>query len=198
MQKLSTKENLKELLERNHLKIRGIITVIIVRKLGTPRDTCFKLHGTPDWYKELTEQRRKQPTIRGFMVDSTEMKIAGGQPEITDHSLLQGLMKLLLGSIQQEEQINFAQTDDFVGEQYAFVSHEQSAIDFWIVDTGATNHMCANPQLLHDILPLSYPIFIHPPNGSKQQVTHSGNLCLHENLTLTNVFLVPTFKHNLL
>ncbi|KAL0431495.1 UNVERIFIED_CONTAM: Retrovirus-related Pol polyprotein from transposon RE2 [Sesamum radiatum] len=142
-------------------------------KTGHTRDTCFKIHGTPDWYKELTEQRRKQPTVRGFMADSTEKKIVGSQSEFSDQNLLQGLMKLLKGSIQQEEQVNFAQSDDFAGKQYAFVSHEQYVIDFWIVDTGATNHMCANPQLLHDITPLSHPIFIHLPDGSKQQVQGS-------------------------
>ncbi|KAL0392792.1 UNVERIFIED_CONTAM: Retrovirus-related Pol polyprotein from transposon RE1 [Sesamum radiatum] len=88
-------------------------------KTGHTKDTCFKLHGTPDWYKELTEQRRKQPTVRGFMVNSTERKIAGGQLEITDHSLLQGLMKLLKGSIQQEEQVNFAQIHNFADSSSA-------------------------------------------------------------------------------
>ncbi|KAL0329132.1 UNVERIFIED_CONTAM: Retrovirus-related Pol polyprotein from transposon RE2 [Sesamum radiatum] len=35
-------------------------------------------------------------------------------------------MKLIKGSLQQEEQVNFAQTDDFAGEHFAFASYEKS------------------------------------------------------------------------
>ncbi|KAL0324698.1 UNVERIFIED_CONTAM: Retrovirus-related Pol polyprotein from transposon RE2 [Sesamum calycinum] len=58
-------------------------------RTGHTRETCFKLHGTPDWYKELNEQRKKQPTT-------------------------------------SKEQVNFAQTDDFAGEHFAFASYEKS------------------------------------------------------------------------
>ncbi|KAK4389889.1 Retrovirus-related Pol polyprotein from transposon RE2 [Sesamum angolense] len=69
-------------------------------RTGHTRETCFKLHGTPDWYKELNEQRKKQPT-RGIN-ETYQRKLAA------------------------EEQVNFAQTDDFAGEHFAFASYEKS------------------------------------------------------------------------
>ncbi|KAL0388059.1 UNVERIFIED_CONTAM: hypothetical protein Sradi_2687700 [Sesamum radiatum] len=54
---------------------------------GHTRETCFKLHGTPDWYKELAEQRRKQPGgVRGLIADNIERWGAGGQPESKDNT----------------------------------------------------------------------------------------------------------------
>ncbi|EEF48415.1 conserved hypothetical protein [Ricinus communis] len=32
------------------------------RTKGHERDTCFKIHGVPDWYKELREQQKKEAT----------------------------------------------------------------------------------------------------------------------------------------
>ncbi|KAL2237730.1 UNVERIFIED_CONTAM: hypothetical protein Sindi_0964700 [Sesamum indicum] len=31
------------------------------------RESCFKLHGTPDWYRDLTEQRKKNALREGLM-----------------------------------------------------------------------------------------------------------------------------------
>ncbi|KAL2252518.1 UNVERIFIED_CONTAM: hypothetical protein Sindi_0046500, partial [Sesamum indicum] len=30
-----------------------------MQKLGHTKDSCLKLHGVPDWYKDITEQRKK-------------------------------------------------------------------------------------------------------------------------------------------
>ncbi|KAK4387417.1 Retrovirus-related Pol polyprotein from transposon RE1 [Sesamum angolense] len=181
-------ESLKESQERNHLKTEEVNIVITVRGLDT-RETCFKLHGTPDWYKELNEQRKKQPTTRGLMVETTERRHAVGQPETKDQTLLQELMKLIKGSLHQEEQVNFAQTDDFAGEHFAFASYEKSVLDFWIVDTGATNHMCANPKLLHNISTLSHPTYVHLPDGSSQKVQES-NITLAIGKLMENLYII--------
>lgn len=29
-------------------------------KIGQMRETCFKIHGVPKWYKELVDQRKKE------------------------------------------------------------------------------------------------------------------------------------------
>ncbi|KAK4393104.1 Retrovirus-related Pol polyprotein from transposon RE1 [Sesamum angolense] len=156
-------------------------------RTGHTRETCFKLHGTPDWYKELNEQRKKQPTT--LMVETTERRHAVGQPETKDQTLLQELMKLIKGSLHQEEQVNFAQTDDFAGEHFAFASYEKSVLDFWIVDTGATNHMCANPKLLHNISTLSHPTYVHLPDGSSQKVQES-NITLAIGKLMENLYII--------
>ncbi|KAL0309364.1 UNVERIFIED_CONTAM: Retrovirus-related Pol polyprotein from transposon RE1 [Sesamum radiatum] len=45
-------------------------------KTGHTKDTCFKLHGVPDWYRDMKEQRRGETgPARGFNVVSGEGNI---------------------------------------------------------------------------------------------------------------------------
>ncbi|KAL0356387.1 UNVERIFIED_CONTAM: hypothetical protein Sradi_4085600 [Sesamum radiatum] len=42
-------------------------------KLVHNKDSCFKIHGVPDWYKELTDQRKKpSPTNRAYAAITPE------------------------------------------------------------------------------------------------------------------------------
>ncbi|KAL0347878.1 UNVERIFIED_CONTAM: Retrovirus-related Pol polyprotein from transposon RE1 [Sesamum calycinum] len=42
-------------------------------RTGHTKDTCFKLHGVPDWYRELKDQKRREGGLaRGFNVISGE------------------------------------------------------------------------------------------------------------------------------
>ncbi|KAL0353610.1 UNVERIFIED_CONTAM: hypothetical protein Sangu_0942300 [Sesamum angustifolium] len=44
-------------------------------RAGHSKETCFKIHGTPDWYKELQDKRRRDTIpARGFTVDANPMK----------------------------------------------------------------------------------------------------------------------------
>ncbi|KAL0289759.1 UNVERIFIED_CONTAM: hypothetical protein Sangu_2604100 [Sesamum angustifolium] len=83
-------------------------------KIRHSKDTCFKLHGTPNWYKELVDKKRRdaRPT-RGFTVETTTKKGAEIQPD-TKEELLHELIKLMKHSVQPDQfQGNFAQIDDF-------------------------------------------------------------------------------------
>ncbi|KAL0317536.1 UNVERIFIED_CONTAM: Retrovirus-related Pol polyprotein from transposon RE2 [Sesamum angustifolium] len=83
-------------------------------KTGHSKDTCFKLHGTPDWYKELVDKKRRDvgPT-RGFTVETTTKK--GTQIQLdTKEELLHELIRLMKHSMQPDQiQGNFAQINDF-------------------------------------------------------------------------------------
>ncbi|KAL0449637.1 UNVERIFIED_CONTAM: hypothetical protein Slati_1520100 [Sesamum latifolium] len=37
-------------------------------KICQSKESCFKLHGVPDWYKALPEQKRKGPRVKNFTV----------------------------------------------------------------------------------------------------------------------------------
>ncbi|KAL0444024.1 UNVERIFIED_CONTAM: hypothetical protein Slati_2125100 [Sesamum latifolium] len=41
------------------------------KRTGHTRETCFKIPGFPEWYKGLTEQRRKGPTAQGRAFTAT-------------------------------------------------------------------------------------------------------------------------------
>lgn len=44
----------------------------------------------------------------------------------------------------------------------------------WILDTGATNHMCCYITHMHDVHPIDSPFNVHFPNGEQAVVTHIG------------------------
>ncbi|KAL2235601.1 UNVERIFIED_CONTAM: Retrovirus-related Pol polyprotein from transposon RE2 [Sesamum indicum] len=89
-------------------------------KSGHSRDTCFKLHGTPDWYKEMVELRKKSGGRgRGFSaLISSESKgaVAEGKiPNIADivRTEMQKLMKD--DAPLHPLQVHYAQLDNFAG-----------------------------------------------------------------------------------
>ncbi|KAL0316465.1 UNVERIFIED_CONTAM: Retrovirus-related Pol polyprotein from transposon RE2 [Sesamum radiatum] len=78
-------------------------------KSGHTKDKCFKIHGTPDWYKDLVEQKRKDVNGTGSGMNCTLTNLG------------------------------------------------DNVLSYWIVDTGATNHMGANPHILSSLVHTSTP-----------------------------------------
>ena len=70
--------------------------------------------------------------------------------------------------------------------------------DTWIVDSGASEHMCFRPVNLQDLNVLCQPIMVNLPNGTRVKVTHQGRLRISPELVLDHVLYVPHFKFNLL
>ncbi|XP_075092017.1 uncharacterized protein LOC107793056 [Nicotiana tabacum] len=84
------------------------------------------------------------------------------------------------------------------GIPYALLTSD--SLQEWIIDTGATNHMVADLELLNKVslVQTSQPKKVHLPNGETTQVTHIGTSTLSDQNTITNVFYIPQFKYNLL
>ncbi|KAL0323615.1 UNVERIFIED_CONTAM: Retrovirus-related Pol polyprotein from transposon RE1 [Sesamum angustifolium] len=85
-------------------------------KLGHSRETCFKLHGYPDWFKDLTEKRkRNDPEIKALnaVVDTAVMPPQEG----TNHSLtvmMNELLQIVKGKAQTDQaQVHFANMGEF-------------------------------------------------------------------------------------
>ncbi|XP_040931871.1 uncharacterized protein [Gossypium hirsutum] len=58
----------------------------------------------------------------------------------------------------------------------------------WILDTGATNHICFDSKSL--TLPIAYPSnsrFVQLPNGKCSPITHSSSFALSHYITLTDI-----------
>lgn len=68
----------------------------------------------------------------------------------------------------------------------------------WIVDTGATNHMCSTLSLFSSYTACSHPSSVQLPDGSNAIVTHIGIVHLSPSITLEHVLFIPSFKFNLL
>ena len=78
--------------------------------------------------------------------------------------------------------------------------------DQWILDSGATCHMCNNKSLFSHLVPLCAPVTITLGDGHSLQATGRGKVTLKmklpldrvETCTLHNVLLVPGLAYNLL
>ena len=70
--------------------------------------------------------------------------------------------------------------------------------DAWILDSGASDHMCSEESLLCDLCILQQPILVKLPDGSQVRVVKHGKLRINKDLVLNHVLHVPRFRFNLL
>lgn len=68
---------------------------------------------------------------------------------------------------------------------------------FWLADSGATNHMTSEVQLLQNLAPYSSGDTVQIGNGAHLNVTHIGHAKLGS-LKLNNVLLIPELAAHLL
>lgn len=59
----------------------------------------------------------------------------------------------------------------------------------WIVDSGASSHVCSNTDLLQSTYQLDKPVRIHLPDGSSKRVIHGGTTRLNKDIELTEVLV---------
>ncbi|KAL0405758.1 UNVERIFIED_CONTAM: Retrovirus-related Pol polyprotein from transposon RE2 [Sesamum latifolium] len=131
-------------------------------RLGHDKTTCFKLHGVPDWYKELNDQRKKNTTGGKaiFAVHNAKRKVQHEEKKEEKASVSDVMMELMrvLKKIPNDPiQAHYA--DDYVGMNFTCSGTEYLAKDTWIIDSGATSHMCSNSNHSFIILILLFP---HP------------------------------------
>ena len=67
----------------------------------------------------------------------------------------------------------------------------------WIIDSGATTHVCSDLALFSSVSLVS-GVTVSLPNGAKEPITHTGTVHLSESLVLLNVLHVPSFRFNLI
>ena len=69
--------------------------------------------------------------------------------------------------------------------------------DAWIIDSGASSHVCSDLALFRDLKSVS-GVTVTLPNGTRVFITHAGTLHIIKHLVLHNVLHVPDFKFNLI
>ncbi|KAL2240723.1 UNVERIFIED_CONTAM: hypothetical protein Sindi_0713500 [Sesamum indicum] len=149
---------------------------------------------------KMGERRKKvMGKGRGYSAmvsdDSIKKSVEGNYSNITE-LIRQEMKKFMLGETPSDPlQVNFAQLDNFAGSCANSASLISST---WIIDSGATNHICADARLFCSYAELSNTLTIHLPNGHSQIVTHIGSIQLTPNIKLTRVLHIPAFSVNLL
>ena len=71
------------------------------------------------------------------------------------------------------------------------------ASDAWIIDSGASSHVCSNLAMFRELIPVT-GVTVTLPNGTRVAITHTRAICITSTFILHNVLLVPDFKFNLI
>ncbi|XP_074283739.1 uncharacterized protein LOC141608274 [Silene latifolia] len=152
-----------------------------------------------DDYDDFTPLQTPQSMLKGStsIADNDDL-VSGLVDTITDRvikNISQRFPSSTAGSANASQSMNFSGNSDY---SYAYAIQDYSHASSWIVDTGASDHMTSNIQLLHDITKLNRPITVVLPDGSLKLVHNIGTMQLTEHIKLKNVFVVPGFRQNLL
>ncbi|KAL0434830.1 UNVERIFIED_CONTAM: putative mitochondrial protein [Sesamum radiatum] len=96
----------------------------VCNKTGHNKDTCFKVHGVPNWYKDLVKQRKKSGTgTRGDMANEAR---APDKPMMAGANLVADLMealKIVQGKMPQTSvKVHYAQIDEMADNGSEFLS----------------------------------------------------------------------------
>ncbi|KMY84941.1 hypothetical protein BUMB_04206 [Candidatus Paraburkholderia calva] len=141
---------------------------------GNPKhtkDTCFKLHGYPEWWKEMKTKKKRE---------SSQAALTTGE---THNS---GINNSLV-----------PKRESSTASANCSSAHNDSCNLNWIVDSGATDHMTYNRW---DFLESSHPQRSHitNANGGVYPVTGAGKVSFSPTFELSNTLLVPSLSSKLM
>ncbi|XP_074377153.1 uncharacterized protein LOC141718673 [Apium graveolens] len=116
------------------------------------------------------------------------------QSQMTQMNQMMMLMMNKQNNSSPEDHVN-----TMAGMVYSFHTYSfQHSTHLWIVDTGASSHMCSNRTLLTNIRFISQPYHIVLPNKHIISVTQIGTVFLAPSIILKDVLFVPDFHCNFL
>lgn len=170
---------------------------------GHLKENCFKLNGYPDWYVELLKIKKEKKMGRQInMADTITDQEKSGSSKHQDWMvdlIKQEVTKALKGTQLTKEggsNVNFILTTEYAG-MVNFPKSKPDLKESWIVDTGASSHICINHKSFIVLNALEAPIFVNLPNGTVIKVTESGTVFFN-GLKLLDTLFIPDFTHNLL
>ena len=182
---------------------------------GDTIDQCFKLIGYLEWYsnkkfkfvsKTTANVHVDNPGILGSVPCSGSGSSGKVSSSVIDPQMLSIVCKEVIKCMNQSSISTDPLTSSYANVNFEgifFVSDVDSnspniPANSWIIDTGASEHMCSNSKFFSSLHSLHSPILVGLPDGSTNIVTHSRSIKLNSDITLDSVLFVPSFKHNLL
>lgn len=67
----------------------------------------------------------------------------------------------------------------------------------WIIDSGATTHVCSDLARFSKLTPVA-GVTVSLPNGHKESISHIGTIIISPTIILHDVLYLPVFRFNLL
>ncbi|KAH6824154.1 hypothetical protein C2S53_000591 [Perilla frutescens var. hirtella] len=181
---------------------------------GHEKHECFELIGVPEWYKKYKIDRFRNKANMVEEDDTTSIK-DGMSVQSSDsmHEMskfFQAELAKYLGPFMQKagnttnsaNLVEVTETDKQASDgymgHYAFGTMDGINRTEWIIDSGATIHMCCYASLMHTITKLHVPQKIFLPDGSSIIADYTGEVKLSDCITLHRVLFAPAFTHNLI
>ena len=134
------------------------------------RDTCFKLHGYPDWWHELQAKRQRD---------------GNGKDGGASKNAANGTGKAAIASAESQLSLIPTTTVDLDTGMSFLGTNTTKSYDGWILDSGATDHMTYDAS---DFSERSSPrrTSIANANGDISLVKGAGTVMISPALSLTN------------
>ncbi|KAL5579671.1 hypothetical protein UlMin_012113 [Ulmus minor] len=179
--------------------------------IGHTIDKCYKLHGYPPGFRfkngttpsntnrfssSSSSATSTMPMANqtSLMSDKTD---DSSDPVSTVSSLspsqCQQLIAMLSTQLTSTTPVNNEQpiVSNFTGTFPSIPSHT------WILDTGATHHVCHDRTLFESFEPNKVTSYVTLPNGQKASIARIGRVRISSSILLDKVLFVPSFKYNL-
>ena len=161
-------------------------------------ETCFLKHGFPPGYRGKSKvpgsSNTSQPTA---MANTASENQSTGSSPASSCALTQEQYTHIMALLQQSQlnsQANSISTSPLALNFQSGSNGKNSNI--WILDTGATDHICFDISLFLDHKNI-VPIPVNLPNGSQVVASIAGTVVLSPSLTLHHVLFIPSFHVNL-
>lgn len=166
---------------------------------GHTVDKCYKVHGYPPSHPKF---RKNNGTINACQNVSSSSDEISSSSEILSSDQCKQLIKYLTtqmllspASTKESQQLE-PSVSCFHGISSLLLSSAEISKTHWILDTGATHHICCSLSLFHTHRDFASKVKL--PTGHTVLVARAGTVFLSANMILIDVLYVPEFQFNLL
>lgn len=138
---------------------------------GHSREQCYKLIGYPPNWKKKDKSVASNPASQFRNLPKANATHVESPTSVSQLDQLQqqiNQLSSLMTSFVGPGQMLKSPEEHMAGMVVAYSNSLFTSIgqDTWLIDTGATDHMCCSLQLLTDIINLASPVHVALPTGS--------------------------------
>ncbi|XP_078160840.1 uncharacterized protein LOC144556253 [Carex rostrata] len=173
-------------------------------KVGHIKPRCYEIVGYPsgDWRQGTVakpsgqrQQQRNQQAVNG---SDASVKVFGASGASGSQGHSEDLLPHL--TAQQYKQLLSLLNPDSQGSIANFTGKVSCQTDNlnWVIDSGASDHFTFNPLSLSNSTSTQNYKPVVLPDGSRNPITHIGNVYVSPEIQLKDVLCAPSFNFNLL
>ncbi|CAM8978347.1 unnamed protein product [Rhodiola kirilowii] len=165
---------------------------------GHTRETCYKVHGYPPGHRMNKESQQKTGIIMANNTTSNVTDAGTSADKNTQLDVIQEQLKQLFSMMNKSDGKSGSSANHTYIAGITCLSTKLFSKDVWIVDSGASDHIASQFEILQNVRCLKPALEVIMPNGGTSTVTHIGTCQLNASIMLMDVLYVPEFRFNLL